>query len=170
MPEQTPNLGLYTNGPFGAEDGPAFEDIRRYETDLNFEALDLVLAGSSPSPSAPETVTLTAGQNINAFSAVAVHADGLAYIASADNADDAGRVVGVAVSSALVGDPVQIQGEGTIDNNGFLFIAGKNVFLGINGALVQTIPSGTGIVLQPLGLALSASRLDAEVGRSTIRA
>jgi hypothetical protein len=114
------------------------------------------------------TISLMAGENINAFQAVAVHADGLAYKADASNAADAGRVVGIAITSATTGNSLEVQQLGEIDNAGFLFTPGAWVYLGTGGALVQT--PNAGAFELPLGVALSASRLEAQVGLPIIRA
>lgn len=123
--------------------------------------MSLILT-EQPSSGGSSSITLTAGENISAFQAVAVHGDGLAYKASAGTAADAVRFVGIAITSALTGSNVQVQQVGVIDNNGFLFTPGEMVFLGLAGALVQT--PGVGVFELPLGVALSASELEAQIG------
>lgn len=113
-------------------------------------------------------LTLTAGQNINAFQGIAVRGDGLAYIADAGTVADAGRFVGISVTSATTGNPVQFQQNGIINNNGFLFTPGETVYLGLSGALVQT--PGTGLFELPVGVAISASELAVEIGLPIIYA
>jgi len=107
-------------------------------------------------------VTLTAGQNIGAYQAVAVHADGLAYIADAGTLADADRFVGIAVTSALTGNTLQVQQSGTIDNVGFLFTPGTTIYLGLAGAL--TASPGLGLFELSLGVATSASQLEMQIG------
>lgn len=106
--------------------------------------------------------TMTAGENVNAFQVVAVHGDGLAYKADAGNAADADRIVGVAITSASTGNTLQVQQIGVIDNLGFSFTPGAWVYLGNTGALVQT--PNTGAFEQPMGVALSATRVEIEIG------
>jgi len=107
-------------------------------------------------------VTLTAGQNIGAYQAVAVRGDGLAYIADAGTLADADRFVGIAVTSALMGSTLQVQQSGTIDNVGFLFTPGTTIYLGLAGAL--TASPGLGLFELSLGVATSASQLEMQIG------
>lgn len=100
--------------------------------------------------------SLTAGEDISSYHAV-VCVGGLAYNADASTLSHAGKVVGVAVTSALNGNPITIQTNGEADNAGFGFTAGSRVFLGNAGALVQS-PTGTAFE-QQIGMALSDSRL-----------
>jgi len=113
-------------------------------------------------------ITMVAGENINAYQAVAVHADGFAYKADAANTADADRVVGIAITSATLGNSLEVQQVGEIDNNGFLFVPGAWVYLGTGGALVQT--PNAGAFELPLGVALSASKLEAQIGLPIITA
>jgi len=113
-------------------------------------------------------LTLNAGENVNAFQAVAVHADGNAYKADAGNTADADRVVGIAITSATTGNSLTVCQVGEIDNAGFSFIPGSWVYLGTGGALVQT--PNAGLFELPLGVAISASRLEAQIGQPIIKA
>ena len=116
-------------------------------------------------------ITLTCGQNINAYQVVAVRSDGLAYIADASAVADANRIVGVATTSATTGNTISVQQVGVVNNNGFLFTAGESVFLGLVGALIQTVPSDTpGNFSVMMGVALSASQLELQIGTPVILA
>ncbi len=111
--------------------------------------------GSGSLPPAP--ISLVAGENISSYHAV-VCINGLAYNADASTPSHAGKVIGVAINSALQNDAVNIQASGETDNLGFLFTAGQPVYLGNGGGLVQTTQTGTAFQ-QQIGVALSASRL-----------
>jgi len=113
-------------------------------------------------PQSNGQVTLTAGQNINAFMVITVNPDGRAYIASAATAADAGKIVGVATTSATTGNTIQVQMIGEVDNLGFNFTPGSQLFLGLNGAL--TTSPALGSFEQPIGVAASASRLLLTIG------
>jgi hypothetical protein len=126
------------------------------------DAVGGVLISASSSVSNIVKVTLTAGQNVNAYQVVAVHSDGLAYIASAATLADADRIVGVAITSALTGNPIDVQQVGTINNLGFSFTPGATVYLGLTGALVQT--PNAGVFELPMGVATSASQLEVQMG------
>jgi len=155
--------GLEANLPFGFEQGRLYvtTDTNKIYGGTGINT-PLVLLGSS----SVGVVTLLAGQNINAYQAVAVHGDGQAYVADAGTVADADRFVGVAVTSAGSGNYVQVQQVGLVVNNGFLFTPGETVFLGLAGALVQT--PGAGAFELPLGVALSASELTVQIGLAII--
>lgn len=106
-------------------------------------------------------LTLTAGENISSSHAVVCH-DGLAYNADASDADDAGYVVGLAVTSALAGNQVSIQSSGEIDNAGWAFTPGTPIFLDSGGGLAERA-TGTAFD-QQIGVALSATRLFINLG------
>jgi hypothetical protein len=107
-------------------------------------------------------VALVAGMNINAFQAISIHSDGKAYLASSGASSDAGKVVGVSITSATAGNTFTACLSGEVDNGGFIFAPGDQIFLGLSGALVNT--PGNGVFEQPMGIAASSSRLMLEVG------
>jgi len=111
-------------------------------------------------------LTLTAGETINAYRAISVHSDGLAYYADYTVVADADRTVGISVSSALAGGQVQVQVRGEVDNVGFNFLAnGVTIYLGSTGLILQTPPpDAPGTFSLPLGIVISASRLDLQIG------
>jgi len=113
--------------------------------------------------SLPIFLSLTAGMNINAFQAISIHSDGLGYQADAATLSDAGNVVGVSITSALTGNPFTVQQTGEIDNAGFSFTPGSPVYVGDDGALVQSLSAGFTFQLS-IGVAVSSSLLLAEVG------
>lgn len=110
--------------------------------------------------------TLVAGQNIVAYQVVAVHGDGQAYVADVGNVSDASRVVGIAVTSAPMGQPVQIQQIGPVSNLGWSFTPGTMVFVGFAGTLVQTPSIGTFEL--PMGVATSVTQVEAQIGLSIV--
>lgn len=104
----------------------------------------------------PGILTLTAGENISAYLAV-VCIGGQAFKADAATIGHAGRVIGIATSSALVGDPITVQVIGLTVNAGYTFTPGEPVFLGIDGALTHT--PGVGVFEQQMGVALAMTQL-----------
>jgi hypothetical protein len=116
-----------------------------------------------PGATPVEYITLTAGANVNAFQAVAIHPDGRAYPADSSTTNDAGHVVGVAVTSATTGNTFTVQQAGSFDNNGWSFTPGSAVFLGYAGALSDTLPMGAAFQ-QQMGVSMTNSRLLVEVG------
>lgn len=107
-------------------------------------------------------LTLTCGANVNAFQGVVVLSDGLAYPADQGTATHAGKFVGVAETSATTGNTIRIRQAGVLNNLGFLFTPGNRIYVGSSGALIQTVP--TGLYEQPVGVALSASDLEVDIG------
>lgn len=107
--------------------------------------------------------TLVAGMNINSFQVVTVHSDGKAYVADRTTSADSGRVIGIAVTSALTGGNVTIQQSGEVDNTGgWFFTPGDTMYLDTTGALTASVPT-TGFEL-PMGVARSAGTLMLGIG------
>lgn len=114
---------------------------------------------------APPLPTLTAGVNISAYQVITIHSDGMAYVADAATVADANIVMGVAITSASVGNPLTFAPSGEVDNSGFLFTPGARVYLGLSGALVETVPTHPASAFElSLGVAASSSKLFLEVG------
>lgn len=149
--------------PASAPDGqPLFvEDTQEVYMGTGAAVVPIKIDSSNVIGGGQIIVTLTCGENINAFQAMVVHSDGLAYKADDATAADANRIVGVAITSATTGNPVNAQ-QTVVVNVGFLFTAGATVYLGSAGALVQT--HSTGLFELPLGVALSASQLEIQIG------
>jgi hypothetical protein len=115
------------------------------------------------------TLTLVAGQNINAFQGVVIQSDGLAYKADVTNLGHAGKFIGVAETSVTTGNTLRIRQVGVINNLGFLFTPGNRIYVGGSpGDLIQTPPIG--LYEQLVGLALSASDLQIDIGTVVVYA
>ena len=117
-----------------------------------------------------ELVTLTAGENINAYQVVIVKSDGLVWKADAATTAHAGAVIGIADTSATTGNPLNIQSSGVMLNMGWSWTVGARVYVGLGGALTQTVPSGSGNFEQVIGIALSATELDINIGTPIVLA
>ena len=115
-----------------------------------------------PAGEANVDVSLTAGMNINAYSTVTVHNDGLAYTVSSGNSADCGKLVGIAITSATTGNSLTVRMDGEVDNNGFLFTPGDKIYVGLVGALTNS--PNTGVFEQPVGLASAAGTLLLDIG------
>lgn len=100
-------------------------------------------------------VTAIAAVIIPALHAVAINALGLAYPADSSLITDASRVVGVSVSAALPGEPVQIAVDEVLATPA-VWTPGP-LFVGVAGAL-SSLLTGASYQLQ-LGVALTASSL-----------
>ena len=100
----------------------------------------------------------TAAAALSGHQAVALDAAGQAVYASADNPAHALRVAGITLGAAALGDSIAVQSSGLVEHSGWAFTPDAPVYVGVGGALVQSVP-GTAIYAQVIGKALSATRL-----------
>ena len=119
--------------------------------------LDIVSGGLVP---ISDDVTLVAGQNLSALRAVTTNGSGEAVYASNDTLANA-QVVGITVNAATSGDNVTIKTSSIIDDASWNWTKGT-VYLGTNGQLTQTAPSG-GAVIVHVGKALTATKLQVDI-------
>ena len=116
------------------------------------------------SGSGPAALTLTASGAISALRMVVAEA-GAGRYPDTSVAADAGRVVGMATTSAASGDPFDVLTNGEYTDAGWSWSPGP-VFCGASGVLTQTV--GTGWVLE-VGRALSATRILIDVKTPLLR-
>ena len=119
----------------------------------------LTIASSGSGPA-----TLTASGAISALRMVVAEA-GAGRYPDTSVAADAGRVVGMAITSASSGDPFDVLTSGEYTDAGWSWSPGP-VFCGASGVLTQTV--GTGWVLE-VGRALSATRILIDVKTPLLR-
>lgn len=101
------------------------------------------------------TISKQAGENISALQ-VLVAVDGEVFVASSDEPDDAGRLCGVAVTAASSGNSVDVRIFGELTDSGWSWSPGP-VYLGLNGALTQSVPT-SGFIAQ-IGVALDSDSI-----------
>ena len=101
-------------------------------------------------PSGSGGFNLTAGETINANMPIKVNADGFAYIASNLVGIDAGNVVGISQTSALIGESITVS-RGELHNISWTWMTGA-IYIG-DRTLTQT-PPATGF-LQIIATAIS---------------
>lgn len=115
-------------------------------------------SGGITSPSAD--LTLTAGASLSALRAVTLNASGNAVYA--DNATIANaQVVGITIDAASNGSAVNVKTFGMMTDAAWSWTKGP-VYLGTNGALTQTAPTGGAIVVQ-VGKAMTATKLFVDI-------
>ena len=131
--------------------------IARTRTDGTFD----------PSLIPPGEIRAPAGAALNAYQA-ATTTSGEAAHADAATLGHANRVAGVLLNSPAVGDTARIRHEGLIDHVGWSFTPDEPVFLGLDGALVQSL--GAGQFQQRVGYAVSATRLYVDIGEAVVYA
>ena len=107
-----------------------------------------------------DDISLVAGVNLSALRAVTTDGAGAAVYASNATASDA-VVVGITFTAASAGQNVVIKTSGIIEDAGWAWTKGP-VYLGTNGTLTQTAPTGGAIVV-PVGRALTATKLQIDI-------
>ena len=107
-----------------------------------------------------QDLQLTAGVSLSALRAVTTNSSGQAIYASNNTLGNA-QVVGITMGSANSGEQVGVKTFGPMSDASWNWTKGP-VFLGTNGALTQTAPSGGAIIVQ-VGRALTATQLFVDV-------
>lgn len=132
-------------------------------TDTVTELIEVALQGP-PGGAGPAgapggaLLTGTAGAALSGHMAVAYDDAGMLVYASAADPEHAFTLAGVTTGAAGSGASVTVQRNDVLTHSGWAWTPGAAVFLGIDGALVQTLAPGS-LFLKPIGLALTATRL-----------
>ena len=119
--------------------------------------LDIATGGLVP---IGNDVSFTAGVNLSALRAVTTDANGDAVYASNDTLQNA-QVVGLTATAANAGQVVTVKTSGIIADASWNWTKGA-VFLGTNGTLTQTAPTG-GAVIVHVGKALTTTQLQIDI-------
>jgi hypothetical protein len=107
-----------------------------------------------------DDVSLTAGASLSALRAVTSNSSGEAVYASNDTLANA-QVIGITSNAASAGAGVTIKTSGILTDASWSWTKGT-VYLGTNGQLTQTTPSG-GAYIVHIGRALTATTLQIDV-------
>lgn len=113
-----------------------------------------------PGPAGPSggTQTVTVGATpLSGHTAVAVDADGLLVYADSSNPAHRFAVLGLLSQAFSAGTEAEVRTGFVLEHSGWTWTPGP-VFVGLGGALVQTVP-GSAVFCQVVGLALSATRI-----------
>ncbi|WP_240466932.1 hypothetical protein [Comamonas sp. lk] len=110
-----------------------------------------------PGPAGGQVLQRTAGMDTSALLVVYEDLNGAVWPADPDVERDVLALLGVTVSAAAGGQPINVQRLGHIDDAAWQLQPGKRVFLGRQGRLTQEPPKAGYDVL--IGMALTASRL-----------
>ena len=102
-----------------------------------------------------------AAENIGGHQAVALNALGQLIRASADNPLHR-HVEGLTLNAVTSGDNTPLVRNGSLEHLGWTFTPGLPVFLGLSGALTQTVP-GTAVFCKVLGLAVTSTRMTVDI-------
>ena len=131
----------------------------------NGDLLEVAQQGP-PGPTGPTGPQGLPGSAVSSYVAntelsghIAVVLDSLGQALPADAATAAHfAVAGVTVGSAVPGDPVTVVTTGVVEHGGWTFTPGAPVFLGLAGAIAQTLPP-TAVFSKVLGVAVSPTRI-----------
>lgn len=102
------------------------------------------------------TYIFTTDVPLSGHIAVYVKEDGTLDYADSTSIDSLGTVVGLTTQAYVSGDDVNVADKGLLSHSGWTFTPGLKVFVGTNGALVQSLPLGA-IFAQPVGIMLSST-------------
>jgi hypothetical protein len=105
-------------------------------------------------------VSLTAGANLSALRAVTSDANGDAVYASNDTLANA-QVIGITETAASSGAAVAIRTSGLMSDANWAWTKGT-IYLGTNGQLTQTAPSGGAFVVH-VARALTATTIQIDI-------
>lgn len=110
-----------------------------------------------PGPAGGQVLQRMAGMDTSALLVVYEDLFGAVWPADPDVESDVLALLGVTVSAAAGGQPINVQRMGYIDDAAWQLLPGKRVFLGRQGRLTQEPPQGGYDVL--IGMAISPTRL-----------
>lgn len=110
-----------------------------------------------PGPAGGQVLQRKAGMDLSALLVVYEDLFGSVWPADHDVESDVLALLGVTVSAAEGGQPINVQRMGHIDDDAWQLQPGKRVFLGKQGRLTQEPPQGGYDVL--IGMAITSTRL-----------
>ena len=122
-----------------------------------------------PGPAGSElgsSVIRTAGEAIGGHRMVYVASSGNVMYADCSQITHAHRVFGLTINAAVSGESVNVQLRGIVENSGWSWDLGKEIFLGENGLLTQTPPTA-GYILW-VGYPVSQTSMDIRIGQAII--
>ncbi|WP_407715789.1 hypothetical protein ACJJWD_09545 [Comamonas testosteroni] len=110
-----------------------------------------------PGPAGGQLLQRKAGMDTSALLVVYEDLFGSVWPADPDAESDVLALLGVTVSAAVAGQPINVQRLGHIDEEAWQLQPGKRVFLGGQGRLTQAPPQAGYDVL--IGMAITSTRL-----------
>lgn len=108
-----------------------------------------------PGPAGGQSFQRLAGETLSALRLV-YELDGEVFALDSGDADHIDMLLGITLTAAAAGEPVNVQRSGVIDDAGWSWTPGL-VWLGVDGRLTQTPPADGFDVL--IGAATSATRI-----------
>lgn len=132
-------------------------DVKQSQPTVNVQSYDLTLdiASGGIVPAAIDT-TLVASTSLSALRCITTDSSGLAKYATTDTLANA-VVIGISTTAANTGQNITIKTSGQITDASWNWAKGA-IYLGANGALTQTAPTGGSIVVH-VAKAITATTL-----------
>lgn len=106
----------------------------------------------------------TAAQTLGGHRAVALVAPGTVDVADVRNVAHCNRVVGITTGAVAAGAKAEIRARGQMSEPGWVWLPGRDVFLGADGLLTQTLGLAGALFVQRLGCALSPAEILVDLG------
>ncbi len=131
--------------------------MKQSQPTVNVQSYDLTLdiASGGIVPAAIDT-TLVASTSLSALRCITTDSSGLAKYATPDSLANA-VVIGISITSASTGQNITIKTSGQITDASWNWTKGA-IYLGANGTLTQTAPTGGSIVVH-VAKAITATTL-----------
>jgi len=123
-----------------------------------------------PSGVGSDSKSMTASESISAGDLVNIHDSSGAKVRKADAASSSKSAVGFAPSSIANAASGTVNFEGTISGLSGLTIGATYYLSTTAGGITATAPTGSGQIVQKVGVALSATELSFEPGTIVVRA
>jgi hypothetical protein len=132
-------------------------DVKQSQPTVNVQSYDLTLdiASGGIVPAAIDTA-LVASTSLSALRCITTDSSGLAKYATPDSLANA-VVIGISTTAANTGENITIKTSGQITDASWNWTKGA-IYLGANGVLTQTAPSGGSIVVH-VAKAITATTL-----------
>ena len=105
------------------------------------------------------TLSLIAAANLSGHRLCRADLTGKAEYSDNTVLIDAGMTIGVTTGAALIGALATLQTFGEMSDVSFSFTPGAAIYVGTNGMLTQTPPSGGAAFSQIIGVAITATSL-----------
>jgi hypothetical protein len=151
--------------------GTSIEDFSLTLVSSLFASLDSLVALPVESMSGP-ALTNTQAFTLDAKKALAITPSGVNY-ASADTPSTSEACIGISIAGSAPSAPINLVSAGVANNviTGLGFTAGDEIFLGVNGALVDSATAAgfpAGYSLKQLGFALNATDMWVQISDAEI--
>ncbi len=156
-PERVTDLSLTLSSTLTQVSGPPSASTLEVVSPILLSLVNTGIQGP-PGLAAGALAQVPASVALSGHQVIAVNALGEAVYASADDPAQVGKVLGISTSAAIAGALLPVQSKDVLEFAGWSWVPDSVVMLGLNGALVSTLPPGA-VFLQVVGRALSATRI-----------